>query len=114
MVPCQHDHPPVASITRDRALQAVARRWAVIPRTRINRDLAAIAFLLILVALTAWARFSDDVWMSRVDILQQQLPYYTFLGEQFAAGSIPGRSPFQLSGQPFLADPLSGMDAVAW
>ena len=55
-----------------------------------------------------WASFTDDVWMARIDILQQLLPYYTYLGEQLSAGNIPGWTPHQLSGQPFLADPLSG------
>ena len=80
----------------------------MIPRVHASGDLGAAAFLLTLVALTAWARLSDDMWMARVDILQQQLPYFTFLGEQLRAGNIPGWTPHQLSGQPFLADPLSG------
>lgn len=49
-----------------------------------------------------------DMWMGRVDLLQQLVPYYGFLGEQLRAFNIPGWNPHQLSGLPFAGDPLSG------
>ena len=58
--------------------------------------------------MSSWVYLTYDLWLARIDVLQQLLPYYTFLGDQLSAGNIPGWTPHQLSGQPFLADPLSG------
>src|SRR4051812_798637 len=77
-------------------------------RRRPSPDAAAVGLLLVLTGLIAWNRAVFDMWMARVDILQQLMPYYTFLGRQLRDFNIPGWNPYQLAGMPFAADPLSG------
>lgn len=80
---------------------AVARAWLV-------TDWAAITILVALTMLVVWNRTSYDMWVSRIDILQAYLPYYSFLGQQLRHLQIPGWNPHQFAGSPFAADPQSG------
>ena len=43
-----------------------------------------------------------------MDAATQAYPWYSFLGESLSSGEIPGWNPYQFSGTPFAADPLSG------
>jgi len=77
-------------------------------RREIRRDALGLGLLTGLVALVAWRNLTDDVWLSRHDILTQFLPWYAYLGERLRAGEIPGWNPHQFSGAPFAGDPQSG------
>ncbi len=43
-----------------------------------------------------------------MDAATQFYPWYSFLGESLRSFEIPGWNPYQFSGVPFAADPLSG------
>lgn len=77
-------------------------------RRRLATDWSAVGLLLALTAVVAWNRATFDMWLARIDVLQQLLPYYGFLGQQLRELNVPGWNPHQLSGMPFAADPLSG------
>src|ERR671915_365585 len=42
------------------------------------------------------------------DTVTQYYPWYSYLGERLRSGDIPAWNPYQFSGAPFAADPLSG------
>jgi hypothetical protein len=71
-------------------------------------DSLAIAVLLLFAGVTIAYLWYYDMWLARIDLMQQLVPYYGYLGEQLRAFNIPGWNPHQLSGMPFAADPLSG------
>ena len=74
---------------------------------RRHADLAAV---LVLFALTVGGEgdlFRDEISLG-MDAATQYYPWYYFLGESLRSGSIPGWNPYQFSGTPFAADPLSG------
>jgi membrane protein YfhO len=78
-------------------------------RMRVHRDdIAAISVLLLLIAIKSWERLHFDEWMGRVDVLNQYLPWWSYLGERLRNGDIPGWNPYQFGGTPFLGDPQSG------
>ena len=64
----------------------------------------------LLVALTIFAEWSllRNGTVVGTDAVTQYIPWYSFLGEQLRSGNVPGWNPYQLSGTPFAADPLSG------
>ena len=72
-----------------------------------HADLLAVSLL---VALTVFAEW--DLLLGRTvvgtDAVTQFIPWYSFLGEQLRSGNVPGWNPYQVSGAPFAADPLSG------
>ena len=82
----------------------VAPRWTIESRG----DLAAIGVLLGLIAIKAWERIRYPEWLDRVDILNQYLLWWSYLGQQLRAGDIPGWNPYSFGGTPFLGDPQSG------
>jgi len=82
-------------------------KFADIRATYRNDGWAVLLLLLIAFTITAYL-WVYDMWMGRVDLLQQMIPYYGFLGEQLRDFNIPGWNPHQLSGLPFAGDPLSG------
>ena len=72
-----------------------------------HADLAAGFLLFALTAVTDSDLFRiEDILGS--DAATQYYPFYYFLGESLRSGSIPGWNPYQFSGTPFAADPLSG------
>lgn len=75
---------------------------------RWRGDALALAIITLLVAVSTAYLWYFDPWLARIDLMQQLVPYYGFLGEQLRNFNIPGWNPHQLSGQPFAADPLSG------
>jgi hypothetical protein len=74
----------------------------------LRADLITIAGLIGITAIVVLYLYEYDMWLARVDLQQQLLPYYGFLGEQLRHFNIPGWNPHQIGGQPFAADPLSG------
>lgn len=77
-------------------------------RSTYRNDSLAVCFVLLVSLTIVTYLWVYDMWMGRIDLLQQLVPYYGFLGEQLRALNIPGWNPHQLSGLPFAGDPLSG------
>lgn len=77
-------------------------------RWRYHNDAWAMVLVLLVSLTIITYLWVYDMWMGRIDLLQQLIPYYGFLGEQLRAFNIPGWNPHQLSGMPFAGDPLSG------
>jgi hypothetical protein len=76
-----------------------------------HADLAAGFLLFALTAVTDSDLFRTEVTLGS-DAATQYYPFYYFLGESLRSGSIPGWNPYQFSGTPFAADPLSGWTYV--
>src|SRR5919107_5401181 len=74
---------------------------------RRHADLAAVLVLFALTVVGEGDLFRDEVSLG-MDAATQYYPWYYFLGESLRSGSIPGWNPYQFSGAPFAADPLSG------
>ncbi len=70
-------------------------------------DLLAVSLLVILTIFAEWDLLRSGTVVG-TDAVTQYIPWYSFLGEQLRSGEIPGWNPYQLSGTPFAADPLSG------
>ncbi|CAN5561873.1 hypothetical protein BH24ACT22_BH24ACT22_20000 [soil metagenome] len=70
-------------------------------------DLLAISLLVALTIFAEWGLLRNGTVVG-TDAVTQYIPWYSFLGEQLRSGEIPGWNPYQLSGTPFAADPLSG------
>src|SRR3954469_7419264 len=70
-------------------------------------DLTAIFVLFALTVVADGDLFHTEVTLGS-DAATQYYPFYYFLGESLRSGSIPGWNPYQFSGTPFSADPLTG------
>ena len=70
-------------------------------------DLLAVSLLVALTIFAEWGLLRGGTVVG-TDAVTQYIPWYSFLGEQLRSGEIPGWNPYQLSGTPFAADPLSG------
>ena len=75
-------------------------------RTR-TADLLAVSLLIALTIFSEWSLLRNGTVVG-TDAVTQYIPWYSFLGEQLRSGEVPGWNPYQLSGTPFAADPLSG------
>ena len=74
---------------------------------RRHADLAIVLVLGVLTLVTEGDLLRDKVTLGS-DAATQYYPFYYFLGESLSSGSIPGWNPYQFSGTPFAADPLTG------
>jgi uncharacterized membrane protein YfhO len=83
---------------RPRLLSVFLRRYA---------DVTMVFVLLVLTVLTDGDLFRAATTLGS-DAATQYYPFYYFLGESLRAGEIPAWNPYQFSGTPFAADPLSG------
>src|SRR5215217_5915624 len=96
--------------------KAIRARLSIVPVFVLRHsDLAAGFLLFALTAVTDSDLFrTEDILGS--DAATQYYPFYYFLGESLRSGSIPGWNPYQFSGTPFAADPLSGwaFRALSW
>ncbi|MGF1473439.1 MAG: YfhO family protein [Rubrobacteraceae bacterium] len=72
-----------------------------------HRDLLAVSLLVVLTLVAEWGLLIGKTTIG-ADAVTQYIPWYSFLGEQLRSGEVPGWNPYQLSGTPFAADPLSG------
>jgi len=70
-------------------------------------DLAALLALLALTLVGQWDLLRTETTLGS-DAATQYYPFYYFLGESLRSGEIPAWNPYQFSGTPFAADPLSG------
>jgi hypothetical protein len=71
-------------------------------------DIAALFFLVSIIALVVWDRLGTGRALLLPDILDFYLPWFTELGQRLRANDIPGWSPQILSGAPFAGDPQTG------
>jgi len=74
---------------------------------RRHADLAAVLMLFALTVVGEGDLFRAEIPLG-MDAATQYYPWYYFLGETLSSGDIPGWNPYQFSGTPFAADPLSG------
>lgn len=70
-------------------------------------DVAAVLMLFALTVIGSWDLLLSETVVG-MDAATQAYPWYSFLGESLSAGEVPGWNPYQFSGTPFAADPLSG------
>src|ERR687885_857877 len=70
-------------------------------------DAATVFALLALTLIGQWDLLSGQITLGS-DAATQYYPWYYFLGESLWSGQIPAWNPYQFSGTPFAADPLSG------
>ena len=70
-------------------------------------DVAAVFMLFALTVVGSWNLLGTETVVG-MDAATQAYPWYSFLGESLSSGEIPGWNPYQFSGTPFAADPLSG------
>ena len=77
------------------------------PRAQ-RSDLIAVTVFVLLIAVKSWERLHFGEWLRRVDIINQYMPWWGYLGKSLRAGDIPGWNPYQFGGTPFLGDPQSG------
>ncbi|MDQ3965128.1 MAG: hypothetical protein M3246_01550, partial [Actinomycetota bacterium] len=84
--------------------------WPRLPSVsfvRRHADFAAVLALLALTVVGEWDLFRKEITLG-MDAATQYYPFYYFLGESLWSGSIPAWNPYQFSGTPFAADPLTG------
>src|SRR3954451_25361080 len=81
-----------------REISALVRRHA---------DAGAVLVLFALTVLSDRDLFGSTITLG-MDSATQYYPWYYFLGESLRSGSIPAWNPYQFSGTPFAADPLTG------
>src|SRR5215213_116387 len=74
---------------------------------RRHADLAAVLILFALTVVGEGDLFRNEIPLG-MDAATQAYPWYSFLGESLSSGDIPAWNPYQFSGTPFAADPLSG------
>jgi len=74
---------------------------------RRHKDLAAGFLLLIFTLVTVWNLVSGGTVVGKDTVTQYYL-WFSYLGERLSSGDLPAWNPYQFSGAPFAADPLSG------
>src|SRR3954451_13899564 len=79
---------------------------------RRHADAGAMLALFALTVLSDRDLFGSTITLG-MDSATQYYPWYYFLGESLRSGSIPGWNPYQFSGTPFAADPLTGWAYLA-
>src|ERR671932_976025 len=70
-------------------------------------DAATVFALFALTLIGQWDLLRGQTTLGS-DAATQYYPWYYFLGESLWSGQIPAWNPYQFSGTPFAADPLSG------
>src|SRR5215212_5600068 len=70
-------------------------------------DLPTLLALFALTLLAQWDLLREEITIGS-DAATQYYPFYHLLGESLRSGTIPGWNPYQFSGTPFAADPLTG------
>jgi hypothetical protein len=72
-----------------------------------HKDVAAGLLLFVFTLIAVWDLVSGGIVVGK-DTVTQYYPWYSYLGERLRSGDIPAWNPYQFSGAPFAADPLSG------
>ena len=70
-------------------------------------DACVVLVLSVLTIVAEWDLFREEITLG-MDAATQYYPFYYFLGETLSSGELPGWNPYQFSGTPFAADPLTG------
>src|SRR5947209_1826488 len=79
--------------------------WSLVLR---RADFVAVLALFALTVLDAsWYYLRAETILGS-DAATQYYPFYYFLGQSLSSGNLPLWNPYQFSGTPFAADPLSG------
>jgi hypothetical protein len=74
---------------------------------RRHKDLAAGFLLLVFTLVAVWNLVSGGTVVGK-DTVTQYYAWFSYLGDRLSSGDIPAWNPYQFSGAPFAADPLSG------
>jgi Bacterial membrane protein YfhO len=82
-------------------------RSPLLERAQRHKNLAAGFLLLVFTLIGVWDLVSGGILVGK-DTVTQYYPWYSYLGERLRSGDIPAWNPYQFSGAPFAADPLSG------
>jgi hypothetical protein len=72
-----------------------------------HENLAAGFLILVFTLVAVWGLVGNGIVVGK-DTITQYYPWYSYLGERLRSGDIPAWNPYQFSGAPFAADPLSG------
>jgi len=75
---------------------------------RPSGDLAALAALLAIIAVTVGFRFVYDNWLAQFDIFSYFLPNYGYVGARIRALQVPAWNPYFSSGTPIAGDASGG------
>ena len=90
-----------------RAVTAAKKGYSRLRVADRPADLLAVSLLVALTIFAEWGLLRGGAVVG-TDAVTQYIPWYSFLGDQLRSGNVPGWNPYQLSGTPFAADPLSG------
>lgn len=83
--------------------------WFRLPSAFVRRhaDAAAVLVLLALTVVAEGGLFSSGLTLGS-DAATQYYPFYYLVGESLSSAELPGWNPYQFSGTPLAADPLTG------
>ncbi|MCA1729187.1 MAG: hypothetical protein LC751_07190, partial [Actinobacteria bacterium] len=90
-----------------RSLQKMLRSRLPSAAVRRYADVGAVFLLFALTVVGEWDLLRNEITLGS-DAATQYYPFYYFLGEVLRSGNIPAWNPYQFSGTPFAADPLTG------
>ena len=82
-------------------------RSSLLETAKRHKNLAAGFLLLVFTLVAVWNLVTGGIVVGK-DTITQYYPWYSYLGERLRSGDIPAWNPYQFSGAPFAADPLSG------
>jgi hypothetical protein len=82
-------------------------RSSLLEAAKRHKNLAVGFLLLVFTLIAVWDLVTGGIVVGRDTVTQYYL-WYSYLGERLRSGDIPAWNPYQFSGGPFAADPLSG------
>jgi hypothetical protein len=82
-------------------------RSSLLEAAKRHKNLAAGFLLLVFTLVAVWGLVNGGIVVGK-DTVTQHCPWYSYLGERLRSGDISAWNPYQFSGAPLAADPLSG------
>ena len=82
-------------------------RSSLLEAVKRHETLAAGFLILVFTLVAVWGLVGNGIVVGK-DTITQYYPWYSYLGERLRSWDIPAWNPYQFSGAPFAADPLSG------
>jgi hypothetical protein len=82
-------------------------RTPLLEAARRHENVAAGLLLLIFTLVAVCDLVAGGIVVGK-DAVTQYYPWFSYLGERLRSGDVPAWNPYQFSGAPFAADPLSG------
>ena len=82
-------------------------RSSLLEAVKRHENLAAGFLILVFTLVAVWGLVGNGIVVGK-DTITQYYPWYSYLGERLRSWDIPAWNPYQFSGAPFAADPLSG------